>query len=805
MTKHQRKANYIEKSKNIAKDKTEHTKKFINNTTNDFKKTKWTPKLLFITLYETLWNIILFLFIISSLLVIFVTGIGIGYFASLVQDENVMEKDQLKTNLTEMTSSTSVSFMTGENLGTLKSDVIRNPVKYNEISPNIVKALITTEDENFYDHNGIVPKAFLRALGQQAVGSEATTGGSTITQQLIKNQILTNETTFSRKAKELLIAQRVEKIMSKEEILEAYLNAVSFGRNSNGQNVAGVEATAKGLFNKSAKEVNIAEAAFIAGLPKNPYAYTPFTNTGEVKDPKYLKYGKQRQEFVLSRMLSEGVITKEEHDKAVQYKIFDHLTDEVTIPNSKYPYLTQEIERRAIQILKEKFAREDNIPIEDLRSVARINDKYTIKANDALRNNGYQIKTTIHKEIYDEMQQFTKNDNYYLENKDGDMHQISMIMKENNSGKILSFIGGRNFEHSQNNFATQTSRPVGSTMKPHVIYAPAIESGLIVPETYLFDRKFKYESIDWSPANYDADKEFGFLTTKTALENSYNLSALRLYQSIKSNNPWQYLEKTGVPVDKAAKTAHSLPLGPNNMTLEDNVNAFSVYGNKGQHNDGYMIESITSSNGDIVYQHKSDPKKVYSESTSYLMTDMMKEVLINGSAYKLNGKISKSIQWAGKTGTSQNTKDIWFVAYNPKITLGVWSGYPNQEEMPFGADNQLNMWRDVVNKLTETHPKVIGINEKFNKPSTIKSKEICPFSMAEKKDCLPNEKSVKANISEHTKLSKKSNDDDASILSRFGIKVYEGDEDRIKQFKKEVNPKNVDKQVGQFETKESSN
>ena len=329
----------------------ETAKDKYNNIVARFKKAGSPLRVSFFTAYDTIWNVILFLLLTVTLIGLFLFSIGLGYFAALVSDEEVLAEDEIKTNLTEMTESTTVTFGSGEELGTLRSDLIRETVKYDDISENVTQALIATEDEHFYEHNGVVPKAFMRASLQELSGSEAGSGGSTITQQLVKNQMLTNDPTFDRKATELLLAFRVENILSKEEILEAYLNAVSFGRNANGQNIAGIESAAEGVFGKSASELNIAESAFLAGLPQNPYAYTPFNQDGSLKEADMLEAGKNRQEFVLSRMLTEGVISQEEHDQALAYNIYDNMASSVVVPNQNYPFLTDEIERRGVEVI----------------------------------------------------------------------------------------------------------------------------------------------------------------------------------------------------------------------------------------------------------------------------------------------------------------------------------------------------------------------------------------------------------------------------------------------------------------------
>src|SRR5699024_2299193 len=226
---------------------------------------------------------------------------------------------------------------------------------------------------------------------------------STLTQQLVKNQLLTNDPTFQRKASELLLAFKVEDLLSKEEILTSYLNAVSFGRNANGQNIAGIKSAAKGVFGKEVKDLNLAEASFLAGMPQNPYAYTPFNVDGSLKSENELSLGKTRQEYVLDRVLTEGNITEEEYDEAMNYDLYDNMTSSVSVPNEKYPFVTEEIERRAVVVLKYGRAEDDGVSSEDLDDTPLLHEEYTQKANDVLRNNGYLSGTTINKKLYDSM------------------------------------------------------------------------------------------------------------------------------------------------------------------------------------------------------------------------------------------------------------------------------------------------------------------------------------------------------------------------------------------------------------------
>ena len=763
-----------------------------------FKETDHPFRFIFNTTYDTIWNVILFTILSLTLVGILIFSIGLGYFAALVNDDVNYTSEEVKTQLTQITESTNVTFASGENLGTLKSDLIRESISYEDMSENVMNALIATEDENFYEHNGVVPKAFIRASLQELAASESGTGGSTLTQQLVKNQLLTNDPTFSRKASELLLAFKVEKLLSKDQILESYLNAVSFGRNANGQNIAGIQSAAKGIFGKDAKDLNIAESAFIAGLPQNPYAYTPFTQSGALKSEEELQLGKNRQLYVLDRMLLEGVINKEEYDDAVAYDIFGNLTKDVSVPNQKYPFLTDEIERRAIQELKYILAEKDDVSKEDLDLTPLLNQKYTQQANDALRNNGYRIETTINKEIYDTMQKVKNNNfSYYGDRSIYDsidstgeeedqtfQHEVGAVLKDNETGAILGFIGGRNYENSEVNHATQTSRMAGSTMKPLAVYGPGIDRGLIVPDTVVLDKKFSiYNPVSgtsYSPENYD-QKEFGLISVKHALTNSYNLSTLRLWSDVRLENPKEYLDNMEIPLSNSLFDENdigipSLPLGVNNLTVEENVNAFSSFAKDGTYSDSYMIAKITDPKGNVVYEHENEKKKVWKDSTAYLMTDILRETFRTGSAYHIKDyykAIEDSYPWATKTGTSEQFIDSWMVAYNPKVTLGMWMGYDRNIPQVYSTDDDDHItiynWRNLADALQNTNPELMGYGTDYKKPASVKTEKFCGMLMSKEDDCKNTEdKVIEGLVANDTQFSKKSGLSDQSVLDRNG-------------------------------------
>src|SRR5690625_953567 len=277
--------------------------------------------------YDIIWNIVLFFIVIGVLAGFFVGGVGAGYFASLVKDEPIRAYEDMKKDIYNYEETSKLYFAGEKYIGDIRADLHREEVELENVSELVKKAVIATEDELFYEHKGVVPKAIVRALYQEVSNSDMKTGGSTLTQQLIKNQILTNEVSFERKAKEILLAMRLENFFEKDEILEAYLNIIPYGRDASGQNIAGIQTAAKGIFGVDAADLTLPQAAFLAGVPQNPYAYTPFLSNGDIKDEEDLALGISRMHTVLKRMYQNDFITEEEYNEAIEYDITEDLAE----------------------------------------------------------------------------------------------------------------------------------------------------------------------------------------------------------------------------------------------------------------------------------------------------------------------------------------------------------------------------------------------------------------------------------------------------------------------------------------------
>ncbi|QDP40889.1 transglycosylase domain-containing protein [Radiobacillus deserti] len=701
--------------------------------------------------YDVVWNIILFFLIVGVIGAFFAGGIGAGYFASLVKDEPVRAQETMEKDLYNYEESSELYFANNEYLGKVRSDLYREETTLENVSSHVKHAIVATEDSSFYTHNGVVPKAILRAILQEVLNTSVKTGGSTLTQQLVKNQILTNEVSFERKAKEILLALRLEQFADKDEILQAYLNIVPFGRNAAGQNIAGVQTAAQGIFGVDAKDLNLPQAAYIAGLPQSPSYYTPFKNGGGVKDEAGLQPGLERMKTVLSRMLESGFITEGEYQEAVNYDITSDFTDPAESPLEKYPYLTNEIEKRAKKVLSKILAKKDGYSEEDLENSDELQEEYMILAERDLRQSGYKIHTTVNKKIYDVHQKIAANYNNYGADKwetvtDPDTGetkqvkepvQVGSILIENKTGKIISFIGGRDFELENLNHATDAQRPNGSTMKPLLVYAPGMEAGVVQPGSIIPDVNtvITYPGMPkpYDPGNY-ASNFHGLVSARTALKQSYNIPAVRTYMQIINNDPAsQYLEKMGFT--SLTEGDHEYPavaLGglTNGVTVEENTNAYTTFGNNGKFVDAYLIDKIETVDGEVIYQHESKAVDVFTPQTNYLMLDMMRDVLTSGTATAARANLKyTSVDWAGKTGTSQDWHDTWFVATNPNVTMGIWMGYdtPKVLEGEYSRRN-VTLWAKLVNAATDINPELMAPKNRFKRPGGLVYRSYCKVS-----------------------------------------------------------------------------
>ncbi|WP_062514034.1 transglycosylase domain-containing protein [Halobacillus sp. KGW1] len=700
--------------------------------------------------YDVVWNVILFFIIIGVVGLFFAGGVGAGYFASLVKDEPLRSKADMTDTIYNYAETSTMFFNDESEIGDVSSDLYREEVSLDQVSDHLKNAIIATEDENFNLHKGVVPKSVMRAIVQEVTNSSVKTGGSTLTQQLVKNQILTNEVSFERKAKEMVLALRLEKFMNKDDILEAYLNIVPFGRNANGQNIAGIQTAAQGIFGINADELSLAQSAYIAGMPQSPFAYTPFYNDGSIKEEELLQPGINRMHEVLERMLDGGYITKEEYDKAMAFEISgETLAEPKTTANSAYPAINQEIQKRAKEKIKAYLLKQNGHTEKDLKEDEALAQEYEELAERELSSGGYKIHTTIDKEVYESMQKvrdaYTKSNwpwgKKTVYNEKGEPYkidsplQLGSIIIENSTGKIYGFIGGYDFDENPYNHATQARRSNGSTMKPLLVYGPSFDTGAAQPGSVIADVPYTYRDQPGKEVRNFSRGHKGFVSARYALAQSYNVPAVKQYNEIRNINPVKnYLDKMGMKEHLAEGdySNESMALGglTHGITVEDNVNAYATFGNMGKFVDAYMIEKIEKKDGDVIYQHKKQETDVFSPQAAYLTIDVMRDVLDYGTGSRVKGLIqNRGVDWAGKTGTSQATKDSWFVATNPNVTVGMWTGFAegNMQGMNYNQRTQ-GLWADVVNAASEVDPELMIPKDNFQSPGGLVTRSYCATS-----------------------------------------------------------------------------
>lgn len=675
-------------------------------------------------------------------------GLLLGYFSGLMSQENVPTYASMKRQISDVKQSSELYFTNNVKLDNVKSDLLRKQVSSDEMSPYLKEAIVATEDSDFYHHNGVVPKSLIRAILAEVTGAGVQTGGSTLTQQLVKMQLLSSETTWKRKATEIMLALRVDKYFSKDEILESYLNVATFGRNNAGQNIAGVEEAAQGLFGVSAKDLSLPQAAFIAGLPQSPSVYTPYTQTGAVK--KDVSLGMRRKDIVLFRMYRNGDITNKQYQDAKNVDLASQFQAKGTASEQtvKYGYVYNLLLSRARTILIKQLIKQDGRNVTKVTADDALYDKYYTQADTLLKTKGYRIDSTINKNIYDELQDATSQasssfgQTYTETAYDTNLQkqvtvtepvQVGSVVLDNTTGKILAFVGGRDYDESQVNHAFDTLRSPGSTMKPLLVYGPAVENNVINTQTQIAD--FPKSFNGYKPSDYGQKSLNKFVPAETALKFSYNLPAVNLYDYMlnKTNiKPASYLEKMGISLTSKETSELGIALGGTSqgISVQQDASAFSTYANGGTRVDPYVISKITAPDGKVVYQHKEVKTDVYSKSTAYIMQHLMKQVVKSGTASALNWHLNFDADnvW-GKTGTNNDNKDIWFVGSTPGITMATWMGYDNfygnQHVLSDDASAiNLSYWSSLANTIHTNQPEVLKLSQSMKKPSGVKSHSV---------------------------------------------------------------------------------
>lgn len=724
-------------------------KNLWNSIVNSFKSIKsWSDfaKKANLTI-EVIRRIVLYSIAGLAIILSLAIGLGMGYVSALTNQVDVPSKHQMQTELQDVNNSATLYFANGEKVESLQKDLEGKKIPLSEMSPYLKKAIVSTEDSDFYRHKGVVPKSIFRAIISDITGIGAQTGGSTLTQQTVKMQMLSSETTWKRKAVEIFLAMRVDKYFSKDQILEDYLNAATFGRNNKGQNIQGVQAASKGLFGKNASELNLAESAFIAGLPQSPSIYTPYDYRGRLNDD--LSLGMKRKDIVLYRMYRDNQITESQYNSARKFDLKNDFqkTAKASTKKIKYGYVYNLLTEQARNILIKRLVKSDGLKYSDVAKDENLYKNYSTQADNELHNKNYKIHSTIDKKMYIAMnqqaQQFKGNlGTVHTDNatdpttgkpvKISEPVQNGSVMLDNSTGQVLAFVGGVNFKKSQNNHAFNTKRSPGSSIKPLITFAPAIENGVIGSQTMLAD--FKTSFHGYSPTDYGQTIQNRFVSARETLEESYNIPSVNLYNELinRDISSKKYMSKMGINLSNKEYKQLGITLGgtANGVTVLQQASAFSTFANKGVHVDPYVVTDVQDPAGKTIYKHKGSSKRVFSKQTSYIIKNMLHGVVTKGTASALSYEANFSTKnLFGKTGTSNDYRDNWFIGSTQGVTIASWIGYDNFYGNNYNlasnsTDLNQELWANMANALYKEDQDAFRVKESFERPAGVKSYKV---------------------------------------------------------------------------------
>ena len=666
------------------------------------------------------------LFILGFLGGFFGAGVALGYGVALFDKAKVPPAEELVKQVKDVSSISEIVYADGSVIASIESDLLRTSVSSEEISDNLKKAIVATEDEHFLEHKGVVPKAVIRATLGTFAGLGSSSGGSTLTQQLIKQQVVGDAPTLARKATEIVDALALERVMGKDEILTAYLNIAPFGRNNKGQNIAGAQQAAEGIFGVDASQLTVPQAAFLAGLPQSPIIYSPYENTGTIKSDEDLELGLKRAKDVLYNMYRTGSLTKEEYNQYKDYNLKQDFlpSGSVNVISRDYLYYTAMAE--AIDRTYDYLVQQDNVPSQELKNEA-IQKAYRKRAEQELSTGGYKITTTINKKVHTAMQNAVARYGSLLDDGTGRV-EVGNVLMDNQTGAILGFVGGRNYQENQNNHAFDTKRSPASTTKPLLAYGIAIDQGLMGSETILSNYPTNF--ANGNPIMYANSKGTGMMTLGEALNYSWNIPAYWTYRMLREKgvDVKGYMEKMGYEIPEYG--IESLPMGGGiEVTVAQHTNGYQTLANNGLYHKKHVISKIEAADGRVVYEYQDKPVQVYSKATATIMQGLLREVLSSRvtTTFKTNltslNPTLANADWIGKTGTTNQDENMWLMLSTPRLTLGGWIGHDDNHSLSrrAGYSNNSNYMAHLVNAIQQASPSIWG-NERFTlDPSVVKS------------------------------------------------------------------------------------
>ncbi|MHC5672780.1 transglycosylase domain-containing protein [Nostoc sp.] len=553
----------------------------------------------------------------------------------------------------------------GKLLTRIHGEANRQVVPLDQISPNLIRAVLASEDSRFYEHHGINPGGIGRAALVNFASGEVREGGSTITMQLVKNIFLSQKRAFTRKIVEAVLAIRLEQVISKDQILEMYLNQVYWGHNN-----YGVQTAARTYFKKSAQNLTLGESAMMAGLIQAPEEFSPFVS---------MKLAKQKQKEVLGRMLELNWITQQEYNDALKQQI--KLGEIKSFQGSALPYVTNTVAQELIK----KFGHE------------------------TLLKGGMHVQTTVDAGFQMMAEETIKKWHQTLESEGLNNNQMALVAIDPRTHFIKALVGGVDSKTSEFNRATQAHRQPGSSFKPFVYYT-AFASGKFTPNTTILDTPVSYRDGNgwYYPRNYD-NTFMGAIPIRTALAQSRNVPAVKIGKAVGMNKVIETCRTLGImsPMEPVS----SLPLGAIGVTPLEMASAYATFANYGWRSPPTIIARVTDGSGNVLIDNTPKPQRVLDPWASAAILDVMQTVVKEGTGR--GADIGRPV--AGKTGTTSSEKDIWFIGTVPQLTTAIWVGRDNNRQLSShatGGGMVAPIWRDFMHKALKGVPV-----ENFQPPS----------------------------------------------------------------------------------------
>ena len=668
------------------------------------------------------------LFILGFIGGLFGAGVALGYGVALFDKAKVPQTEELLKQVKNIASISEITYSDGSTIASIEGDLLRTSVGSDAISDNLKKAIIATEDEHFNEHHGVVPKAVIRATLGTFVGLGSSSGGSTLTQQVIKQQVVGDAPTLARKATEIVDALALERVMGKDEILTAYLNIAPFGRNNKGQNIAGAQQAAEGIFGVEASQLSVPQAAFIAGLPQSPISYSPYESDGSMKSDEDMALGIKRAKDVLYNMYRTGALSQEDYQ---QYKDYDFKKDFLpsgSVSTASRGYLYFATLSEAVDRMYDYLIQQDNVSSQELKNES-IQKAYRDLATKEIENGGYKVTTTINKNIHTAMQNAVASYGRLVDDSTG-QPEVGNVLMDNKTGAILGFVGGRNYQENQNNHAIDTKRSPASTTKPLLAYGIAIDQGLMGSASILSNYPTNFSN--GNPIMYVNSPGTAMMTLGEALNYSWNIPAYWTYRTLREKgvDVKGYMEKMGYEIPEYG--IESLPMGGGiEVTVAQHTNGYQTIANNGVYQQKHMIAKIESPDGRVIYEYKSQPVQVYSKATATIMQSLLRDVISSRITSSFQSDLSSinpslaSADWIGKTGTTNEDENMWLMLSTPRLTLGGWLGHDDNRPLAKGAGHyrNANYMAHLVNAIQQAEPGIWG-NERFNLDSSVTKSQV---------------------------------------------------------------------------------